>query len=130
VRQALATFPATLRLVADDTARISDVLQRLGRLGRTVRSVLDRSQDALLADLDELRPTLDSLAGSRGNLVPMFNSLVQFGTLLDRATPGDYLNLAVTSELLFDVPAQRPATAPASQNSTDAIRTLLGGGGP
>ena len=129
VQQALATFPATLRLVAADTARISDVLQKIGALGRTVRGALDRSQGALLADLDELRPTLDALAGSRSNLVPMFDSLVRFGTLLDRATPGDYLNLDVTSQLLFDVAPQRPSATTVSRNPTDAIRTLLGGGG-
>ena len=130
VQQALATFPSTLRVVASDTGRISDVLGRIGGLGRTVRGLLDRSQDALLADLDELRPTLDALAGSRSQLVPMFDSLVRFGTLLDRATPGDYLNLAVTSQLLFDVAPQRPSAVAPAQTSTAAIRSLLGRGTP
>lgn len=129
IQQALATFPATLRLVADDTSHIADVLHRVGALGRTVRGVLSRGQDALLADLDELRPTLDALAGSRNQLVPMFDSLVRFGNLLDRATPGDYLNLDVTAELLLNAEPQRPSTAEPSTDSSDAIRTLLSGGG-
>lgn len=132
VRQALATFPATLRLVAGDTAGIADVLHRVGDLGNTVRGLLARSQDALLADLDELRPTLDALAGSRSQLVPMFGSLVRFGNLLDRATPGDYLNLAVTAQLLFDAAPQRPSTvntATPSTDSADAVRRLLSGAG-
>lgn len=129
VQQALATFPATLRLVAGATARIADVLQAVGNLGHTVDGLLSRSQDALLADIDELRPTLDALAGSRNQLVPMFDSLVRFGNLLDRATPGDYLNLDITAELLFNSAPVRPSTAAPSTDSTDAIRTLLGGGG-
>jgi phospholipid/cholesterol/gamma-HCH transport system substrate-binding protein len=129
IAQALATFPDTLRLVADDTARISGLLHSVGELGRTVRGVVSKSQDALLADLDELRPTLDALAGSRNQLVPMFDSLVRFGNRLDQATPGDYLNLDVTAQLLFDSAPLQPTTAAPSTDSAGAVRTLLGGAG-
>ncbi len=129
VEQALATFPATLRLVADDTDRIAAVLARIAGLSRTVRDLLARGQDALLADFDLLRPTLDALAESRTRLIPTFESLVHFGKLLDRATPGDYLNLDTTAQFLFDTPAQHPGRTQPSTGSADAIRTLLGGGG-
>jgi len=94
------------------------------------------------SDFDELRPTLDSLKSSAGQLVPTMTSLITFGQLFDRAAPGDYLNVDATIEFLLDAPAQRPplpanssasnqsstnSYAQASTNSGSVSQLLTGG---
>jgi phospholipid/cholesterol/gamma-HCH transport system substrate-binding protein len=133
LEQALAEFPDTLALLAQDTGRVRALLGRVSALGDTVRDLLARGQDALLADLDALRPTVQALADSSADLVPTFNTLIRFGELFDRATPGDYLNLAVTVQLLFDAPAQRPQPQPQQASDgtnavADALRAAMNGG--
>ena len=135
ITRALAQFPDTIRLLAQDTGQVRALLDGVAALGNTVQDLLARGQSAMLADFDALRPTLDALASRRDDLVPTFTALTRFGALFDRAAPGDYLNLDVTVQLLFDAPPQRPsatvgsaAVSPASANSADAISTLLCGG--
>lgn len=132
IQQALQEFPATISLLASDTGQLRTLLTKVGQLGRTVQGLLDRGQQAMLADFDALRPTLDALAASRQALIPTFDSLIKFGNLFDRATPGDYLNLEITVQVLFNSPPQRPQqasyTPAASVSSSDAISRLLSGG--
>ena len=133
ITTALEQFPQTIDLLAQDTGRIRSLLGKVGQLGDTVKGLLDRGQRALLDDLDGLRPTLDALAASRDSLIPTFNSLVKFGNLFDRATPGDYLNLYITVQVPLAMPPQHPkrpaATVTAAAASpSDAIARLLTGG--
>ena len=76
-----------------DTAGFTRLLTRLSALGRTATQVLDAVQGTLLTDLDELAPTLDTLVALRGRLGSTLSGLRRFALLLDRAVPGDYLNL-------------------------------------
>lgn len=133
ITTALEQFPQTIDLLAQDTGRIRTLLGKVGELGDTVKGLLARGQQALLDDLDGLRPTLDALAASRDSLIPAFNSLVKFGNLFDRATPGDYLNLFITVQVPFAMPPQHPKQPPATVASpaaspSDAIASLLTGG--
>jgi phospholipid/cholesterol/gamma-HCH transport system substrate-binding protein len=116
INQALQQFPDTLQVLAADTAKVRLLVTKVAALGTTVKSALDRSQGALLADFDLLRPTLDALRATEGDLIPTANSLIHFGTLFDSAAPGDYVNLNVTIHLLNDAPAQKPN--PATANSS------------
>lgn len=133
IQQALAQFPDTIRLLANDIPPVRTLLGKVAQLGSSVTQLLSRSQDAMLADFDALRPTLDALAAARDNLVPTFNALIRFGRLFDRATPGDYLNLGVVVQLLYDAPAQHPggsagpATTTPAGGGAAAIGTLLSG---
>jgi phospholipid/cholesterol/gamma-HCH transport system substrate-binding protein len=133
ITTALEQFPQTIDLLAQDTGRIRTLLGKVGELGGTVKGLLARGQQALLSDIDGLRPTLDALAASRDSLIPTFNSLIKFGNLFDRATPGDYLNLFITVQVPFAMPPQHPkqpgatVAAPATSPS-DAIASLLTGG--
>jgi phospholipid/cholesterol/gamma-HCH transport system substrate-binding protein len=133
ISTALEQFPQTIDLLARDTAAMRSLLEKVGELGDTVRGLLDRGQQALLDDLDGLRPTLDALAASRNSLIPTFNSLVKFGDLFDRATPGDYLNLFITVQVPFAMPPQHPkqpgaTVASPATSPSDAIASLLTGG--
>jgi phospholipid/cholesterol/gamma-HCH transport system substrate-binding protein len=76
-----------------DTAGFTKLLTRLSSLGTTATQVLDSVQGTLLTDLDDLAPTLDTLVSLRGRLGSTLAGLRKFALLLDRAVPGDYLNL-------------------------------------
>ena len=67
-------------------------------LGGTVRDLLSRGQQSLLTDLDNLRPTLDSLRSREAELIPTFRSLITLGNSCAARRP------ATTSS--------RPASAP------------------
>jgi phospholipid/cholesterol/gamma-HCH transport system substrate-binding protein len=126
IGQALDTFPPAIQVLADQLGRLDDLVARVGALGTKTKSVIDRSQQALLTDLDALRPTLDALVRTQNTLPSTMQSLIRFGKLIDRASPGDYLNAKATINVLFgSQPAPVPATAPAS--GTAAIASLLGG---
>jgi phospholipid/cholesterol/gamma-HCH transport system substrate-binding protein len=76
-----------------DTAGFTKLLSRISLLGRTATQVLDSVQGTLLTDLDELAPTLDTLVALRSRLGSTLSGLRRFALLLDRAIPGDYLDL-------------------------------------
>ena len=132
VRQALDLFPATLQTLTQDTARIRGLLTRVSDLGTTVDAALQRGQDAMLADFDNLRPTLDSLRARQDALLPTFRSLIQLGKSVRRAAPGDYLNISVTIQFLLDAPPAHPKKGgvihPGAEPH-DAVHQLLTGGG-
>lgn len=77
----------------NDTAGFTILLNRISLLGRTATQVLDSVQGTLLTDLNDLAPTLDTLVALRGRLGSTLEGLRRFALLLDRAVPGDYLNL-------------------------------------
>ncbi len=133
VRQALDLFPDTLSTLAQDTARIRGLLTRVSDLGSTIQGMLARSQTALLADFDNLRPTLDSLRAREGELIPTFQSLIQLGTSVRRAAPGDYLNISGTIQFLLNAPPAHPKPGgvihPGAEPH-DAVEQLLTGGSP
>ncbi|HVW79518.1 MAG TPA: MCE family protein [Mycobacteriales bacterium] len=79
-----------------DTAGFTRLLTRISLLGHTATQVLDSVQGTLLTDLDDLAPTLDTLVSLRGRLGSTLLGLRKFAVLLDRAIPGDYLNLVGT----------------------------------
>ena len=79
-----------------DTAAFTELLTRLSTLGLTATQVLDSVQGTLLTDLDDLAPTLDTLVSLRGKLGSTLQGLLDFARLLNRAIPGDYLNLVGT----------------------------------
>lgn len=108
VQEALDLFPATLTTLRDDTARLRGLLTKVSRLGGTVDGLLQRSQAALLADFDHLRPTLDALRARQQELLPTFRSLIQLGRSVRRAAPGDYLNISATIQFLLNAPPARP----------------------
>jgi phospholipid/cholesterol/gamma-HCH transport system substrate-binding protein len=92
VKSLTALQPGIADLHAD-TASFTKLLVHLSRLGTTATDVLDTVQGGLLADLHGLAPTLDTLVALRGELPSTLEGLRRFALLLDRALPGDFLNL-------------------------------------
>ncbi|HEV7207015.1 MAG TPA: MCE family protein [Jatrophihabitans sp.] len=132
VTQALALFPPTLQTLADDTGRVRELLTRVARLGSTVDGLLARSQGALLADLDNLRPTLDALRARQNELIPAMRSLSALGRAVQHAAPGDYVKVSATVEFLLNAPPARPDAGGNTSAAAprDATSTLLSGSLP
>jgi phospholipid/cholesterol/gamma-HCH transport system substrate-binding protein len=131
VQEALQILPSTFTLLATDTSKVSQLLPKIAALGDSVRTLLSQSQKNILTDFDELRPTLDALKSSAGQLVPTMNSLITFGNLINRAAPGDYINVDVTINFLLDATPQRPplpSTTAATRTNSDTVTQLLTGG--
>jgi phospholipid/cholesterol/gamma-HCH transport system substrate-binding protein len=76
-----------------DTHQFSRLLTHISTVGQAATDVLNTVQGTLLTDLDNLAPTLDTLVSLRGRLGSTLRGLRQFALNLDRAIPGDYLNL-------------------------------------
>ena len=132
VEQALDLFPPALQSLADDTRRIRELLSRVADLGAVVSGMVHRSQRSLVTDLDNLRPTLDSLRAQRNKLLPAFRSLIALGKSVQRAAPGDYLNISATIQFLLNAPPARPRRGGyphAGAEPHDAVAELLTGGG-
>ncbi|MBN9619801.1 MAG: MCE family protein, partial [Actinobacteria bacterium] len=108
VEQALAQLPATMQVLAQDTGQITTLLTKVGALGERVKAVLGASQQDILAEFATLRPTLDALRSRESELAPTFQSLINFGRLINQVTPGDYLNVNGTIYLLLDAQAHKP----------------------
>jgi phospholipid/cholesterol/gamma-HCH transport system substrate-binding protein len=133
IDQALDLFPSTLQTLADDTAGIRALLQRVATLGTTVNGLLHRGQTAMLADFDNLRPTLDALRARQDELLPTFKALIDVGKAIDRAAPGDYLNVSVTIQFLLEAPPARPKKGGVVHRGAEpadgAVSRLLTGSG-
>ncbi|HVT65867.1 MAG TPA: MCE family protein [Mycobacteriales bacterium] len=91
--RALKELAPGIKDLHSDTAGFTELLTRLSTLGETATQVLDSVQGTLLTDLDDLAPTLDTLVSLRGKLGSTLQGLLDFARLLNRAIPGDYLNL-------------------------------------
>jgi phospholipid/cholesterol/gamma-HCH transport system substrate-binding protein len=89
----LSELAPGIRDLHEDTAAFTKLLGRLSSLGETATQVLGSVQGTLLTDLDDLAPTLDTLVSLRGKLGSTLQGLLDFARLLNRAIPGDYLNL-------------------------------------
>jgi len=76
-----------------DTHQFTRLLTHISTVGRSATAVLDSVQGTLLTDLSDLAPTLDTLVSLRGRLGSTLRGLRAFAINLDRAIPGDYLNL-------------------------------------
>jgi phospholipid/cholesterol/gamma-HCH transport system substrate-binding protein len=91
--RALTKLSPGIKALSSDTAGFTRLVTRLARLGRTATSVLGQVQSTLISDLKGLGPTLDTLVLLRPGLRGALTGLQRFATLLDRAIPGDFLNL-------------------------------------
>jgi phospholipid/cholesterol/gamma-HCH transport system substrate-binding protein len=124
INQALQQFPTTIQLLNQDTGQLTVLLGKVDRLGATVRNLLNQGSDNLATMLQNLQPTLDALKAADGDLVPTFNTLINFGALFDRAAPGDYVNLYANILGLFESKGVKPTPGGEFRPNSAAERAL------
>jgi phospholipid/cholesterol/gamma-HCH transport system substrate-binding protein len=76
-----------------DTHAFTKLLTHISTVGISATEVLNSVQGTLLTDLNDLAPTLDTFVSLRNQLGSTLRGLRHFAIYLDRAIPGDYLNL-------------------------------------
>lgn len=95
--------------------RFDRLLTGVTELGRSGDGIVREAGPAFAAQLDALRPVLDSLAGFNGDLADTLTSLRTFQQRLGSAIPGDYLNLDGTLDVsgsLLPLLTGRPPPVP------------------
>jgi phospholipid/cholesterol/gamma-HCH transport system substrate-binding protein len=98
---AIEHVPPALRILADDRKQLTGMLVSVQHLGHVAVHVENASQADLLANLHDLRPTLDKLARV-GNIIPKTLSiLITYPTAdsVEKEYFGDYGNLSLTIDL-------------------------------
>lgn len=92
--QGLTELAPGIKTLHADTRSFTKLLTHISTVGKSATQVLNSVQGTLLTDLDDLAPTLDTLVSLRGRLGSTLTGLRNFARYLDRAIPGDYLNLS------------------------------------
>lgn len=93
VSQALAAFAPAFQVLSANTDQLTALLQHVASLGAVARDVVSRSRDALLADLHDLVPVVDTLVSVRDQVAPLLDHLTALAQAAPAAIPGDYANL-------------------------------------
>ncbi|HTF50846.1 MAG TPA: MCE family protein [Pseudonocardia sp.] len=103
--KAIDQLDPTLRVLNDNRDQLVHTLDALGRFGDVAGDVVRDSHDDLVANLDNLEPTLRALADA-GRALP--DSLLLAGTVpfplttFRNAVQGDFANIRVTADLTLD----------------------------
>ncbi|MFE6860516.1 MCE family protein [Nocardia sp. NPDC057668] len=72
IAKILDELPEGIQILNEQRPQLIQLLTQLDRLGQAGFDVLDHSKDDLIADLNSLRPTLQELGRSAGDLVTAF----------------------------------------------------------
>lgn len=121
LRAALTDAAPAAKLLAEQTDRFTELLQRLAELGRTGDRVISRTRQDLMALLRDVEPVLDALISIEGKVGPTLKDLVRFNTFFDEAVPADYLTGDVNLANVSAVP-DRPAGRKAAPRSAARVQ--------
>ncbi|WP_255122822.1 MCE family protein [Rhodococcus sp. 14-2470-1b] len=102
---AVTTLGPALTVLSNSRQDLTAALTSLGRLGTTAEKIVDDTGGDLVAELQELRPVLASLADSGTSLTDAFRYLLTYPFPIDtyqNAVRGDYANGEVTLDLRLD----------------------------
>ncbi|MCX2932406.1 virulence factor Mce family protein [Mycobacterium sp. CVI_P3] len=100
--KALRTIPDALNVLKDERNNLAEALDRLGEFSAVTADSANQTKDALVQELRDIGPVLESLANAGPALT---RSLSFFGTFpwpnetLDKWFRGDYANVSVVLDL-------------------------------
>ncbi|GAB2673753.1 MCE family protein [Saccharopolyspora gloriosae] len=99
LERSLREITPAIDVLLSQREQFERLLTGVTALGRSADGVVREAGPAFTAQLDELRPVLDSLAGFNGDLASTLTELRTFQVKLGGAIPGDYLNLDGTLDV-------------------------------
>lgn len=117
--------PAAQALRAN-TTNLTALLASLDRFAGTANKVVGTNKAQLLKIVRQSQPVLQEIVNVRGQLAPTLNSIVSLAKSLNRAIPGDYLNLFVLLHLTSLAPSSSTASGTTARKPTTG-GSLLGG---
>jgi len=119
--------PAAQALRAN-TSNLTALLASLDRFAGTANQVVGANKTQLLNIVRQAQPVLQELVNVRGQLAPTLNAIVSLATSLNKAVPGDYLNLFVLLHLDSILGnGSTNTSAPVKTGTTTGGGGLLGG---
>jgi phospholipid/cholesterol/gamma-HCH transport system substrate-binding protein len=99
INAALRDFPPAARALRKNTDELVELLEGIDDLGNVTEDVIEASRDDLLGTLQKMGPVFEELNALDQELGPGIDTLVEFGGLIDRGVPTDYLNVYLRFQL-------------------------------
>jgi phospholipid/cholesterol/gamma-HCH transport system substrate-binding protein len=102
VDRALQTIPDALRVLADERDNLADALDQLGKFSALAADSVNRTKEALVKELTDLGPVLESLANAGPALTRSLSILATYPwtkELVTKFVRGDYANLTAIFDL-------------------------------
>lgn len=102
VDRALETIPDALAVLKDERENLAEALVQLGKFSALAADSVNQTKDALVAELKDLGPVLESLANAGPALTRAFSFLPTFPFPKETLTNwmrGDYANLTLIVDL-------------------------------
>jgi phospholipid/cholesterol/gamma-HCH transport system substrate-binding protein len=102
VDRALQTIPDALRVLADERDNLADALDQLGKFSALAADSVNQTKEALVKELTDLGPVLDSLANAGPALTRSLSILATYPwtkELVTKFVRGDYANLTAIFDL-------------------------------
>lgn len=107
---ALAADAPTLSRAIDDLtpaistlrgqrASLMTMLDRITRLSTVSRRAISATKDSLVRQVEEVGPVLSTLIANMDQMRPLLQGVLDFGSALDSASPGDYARFDLTALL-------------------------------
>ena len=96
ITDALKTIPPAMDVLLRERAQFVTALQKLGQFSDTTTDLVNRTQDDLVRNLNNLGPTLKVLADQAPKVAPTVAYLPTFPfgqNFIDRGVRGDYFNI-------------------------------------
>ncbi|KAB2583069.1 phospholipid/cholesterol/gamma-HCH transport system substrate-binding protein [Rhodococcus erythropolis] len=137
IDEGLRTLTPALGVIADQRQPLLDLLDETDRLSTATNSVLDQSADQISEITGRLSPILDQFSAMGPTLSETMSNLDNARALLERASPGDYVNIdldvdvegTVTGVLNEIIPGAAPPLPPLPASDRELpITTPLQGG--
>jgi phospholipid/cholesterol/gamma-HCH transport system substrate-binding protein len=102
VDQALRTIPDALAVLRDQRSNLVEAVDQLGKFGALAADSVRQTKDALVQELKDLAPVLQSLGDAGPDLTRAFSLLLTYpwpNETLENWVRGDYANLTAVIDL-------------------------------
>lgn len=102
VDNAMRAIPDALEVLRDQRDNVAEALHQLGRLSELAADSADQTKDALVNELEDLGPVLESLANAGPNMTRSLSLLSTFpfpNETLENWMRGDYANMTAVVDL-------------------------------
>jgi len=102
VDRALRTIPDALAVLRDERSNLVDAVDRLGKFSALTADSINQTKDALVRELKDLAPVLESLANAGPDLTRSFSLFLTYpwpNETLENWVRGDYANLTAVIDL-------------------------------
>ena len=102
VDKAMATIPGALKVISDQRQALVDALDQLGKFSALVADSTSQTKDALVAELRDLGPVLESLANAGPALTRALGLFATYPFPTDNVSTwqrGDFANLTAVIDL-------------------------------